>query len=295
MRKLLALLFLVMLTTAASATTIEHESVSVNLDSKEVDVELEVQELTSSRLTYFTDHEITDLSVTVNGEPLECQVYSSETNNQISCETDVKNNFTAVIEYSSPGIVESQGETNTFETTESFIRPTRNYSLEVRLPEGNILATSNETESVVEPAGAEISTDGQRITVKWNDEPELGSSQTYRVIYQSAGRTGNQLLERLGAAVVIVTALILGYFALKKLREEELDSVYGELEEDEKEVLDLLKENEGSMLQKDLVEQLDYSKAKISGTVSSLVEREIIEKQKEGRSNRVSIRKNYRY
>ena len=56
----------------------------------------------------------------------------------------------------------------------------------------------------------------------------------------------------------------------------------------------MLKNSEGEMLQKDIVEQTDYSKAKISGVVKTLVEQEIVTKEKEGRSNKVSLKKEYR-
>lgn len=294
MRKLLVTILVLLLVNGASATIIDHESVSIDLATSEVSVELEVQELTSSRLTYFTDHEVNDLSVTVDGRPLDCQVYSSETNNQISCETDVKNNFTARIQYTSSGLVDVRGERNTFEMKENFIRPIENYTLEVLLPKGNIIMNSNNTESVISPSYAQIGTDGQRISVKWSETPVLGSSQDYKVVYQG-GEPRNYLLEQIGGAVIVLIIFGIGAFIFKKLREEDLDSVYKELEDDEKQVLELLRSNEGSMLQKDVVEQLDYSKAKISGTVSTLVEKEVIKKEKEGRSNRVSIRKNYRY
>lgn len=294
MRKLLAAIALLAMVNAAAATTITHEEVAVDLESSEVDVKLHVEELTSSRLTYFTDHSVEDLSVTVDGEPLDCQVYSSDQNNQISCETSVERNFTAHFQFTAPDTSSINGNTRRFETTESFIRPTERYSLDLLLPQGFILSSENETEASVYPSNADISTDGQRIRVRWDTHPELGTSQEYRATYESAGG-GNRLLEQIGAAVVILVLLGSGFLAFRKLREEELDAVYGELEDDEKEVIDLLREHEGSMLQKDLVEQMDYSKAKISGTVSQLEEKEIVKKEKEGRSNRVSIRKNYRF
>lgn len=294
MRKLLAGIVLIAMINAAAATTITHEEVSVDLESSEIDVKLHVGELTSSRLTYFTDHSVQDLSVTVDGEPLNCQVYSSEQNNQISCETSAERNFTAHFRFNSPDTSTSNGNTRSFETTESFIRPTERYSLDLLLPQGFILSSENETGSSVYPPNADISTDGQRIRVRWNTSPELGTSKEYRATYESTGG-GNQLLEQIGAAVVILALLGAGFLAFRKLREEELEAVYTELDDDEKKVIDLLKDKEGSMLQKNLVEEMEYSKAKISGTVSQLEEKEIVKKEKEGRSNRVSIRKNYRF
>ncbi|WEL19263.1 helix-turn-helix transcriptional regulator [Candidatus Nanohalococcus occultus] len=293
MRKLFVAVVLTLLVSSATATTIGTEAVSVDLESSEVNIELHVEELTSSRLTYFTYKEIEDLSVTVDGKELDCQVYSSESNNQISCETSAKNNFTAHISYSSPDLVRYNGNTREFSLEENFIRPTRNYTLTVLLPRGDILAPSDGNASV-QPSNAEISTDGQRISVKWSENPELGTSSDHKITYQGT-QGGNRILELLGALVVISLILLAGYFGIRKLREEDLDSVYEKLEDDEREVIELLRDNEGSMLQKDLVSQMDYSKAKISGTVSSLVEKEVVRKEKEGRSNRVSIRKNYRF
>jgi len=54
-----------------------------------------------------------------------------------------------------------------------------------------------------------------------------------------------------------------------------------------------LKDENGSMLQKDIVNESEYSKAKISGVVSSLDEKGLITKKKEGRSNRIKIKDNF--
>ncbi|MEF8847451.1 MAG: MarR family transcriptional regulator, partial [Candidatus Paceibacterota bacterium] len=63
-----------------------------------------------------------------------------------------------------------------------------------------------------------------------------------------------------------------------------------EVDSDQEMVINMLKENEGRMLQKDIVDKSDYSKAKISGVVKELEEKDIISKEKEGRSNKVVLK-----
>jgi uncharacterized membrane protein len=60
-------------------------------------------------------------------------------------------------------------------------------------------------------------------------------------------------------------------------------------------VLDTVRENDNSMLQKDIVDESEYSKAKISSVISELEEKGIVKKSKEGRSNKISISRKYRY
>jgi uncharacterized membrane protein len=67
-----------------------------------------------------------------------------------------------------------------------------------------------------------------------------------------------------------------------------------DLDADEEMVIDMLEDSGGDMLQKDIVAETDYSKAKISGLVSELEEKDIVNKEKDGRSNRVTLKKDVR-
>ncbi|MFB6144467.1 MAG: helix-turn-helix transcriptional regulator, partial [Candidatus Nanohaloarchaea archaeon] len=175
-----------------------------------------------------------------------------------------------------------------------FYRPTKKYRLRVVLPKGaGLLDDRNITSSVISPPGATTGSNGRRIFVEWEKTPDLGETITFQVVYQSFSTR----ISPLQAAVLAVTAALIalgGYFGYRRLQMEDIENVYDELEHDEIEVLDLLQENEGSMLQKDVVDQMDYSKAKVSGIVSGLVDKEVVRKEKEGRSNRLAIAKNYR-
>ena len=92
----------------------------------------------------------------------------------------------------------------------------------------------------------------------------------------------------------MLSLLIAGVLVLLRSRED-IDSVYEDLSEDEAEVLDMVRDNDNSMLQKDVVDESEYSKAKISSVISGLEEKGIVKKSKEGRSNKISISRKYRY
>jgi uncharacterized membrane protein len=93
------------------------------------------------------------------------------------------------------------------------------------------------------------------------------------------------------AAAVLVLVLI--YFIYRRKNVVNSTSILEELGEDERLVVEMLRDAEGEMLQKDIVADSEYSKAKISGVVSTLVDEEIVTKEKEGRSNKVSLREKF--
>ncbi|MFB6190147.1 MAG: helix-turn-helix transcriptional regulator [Candidatus Nanohaloarchaea archaeon] len=294
MRKFIAACFVLFLVSSAAATTIRNEEVRVDLASSEVEVTLEVGELTSESLSYLTNYPVSNVRASVNGTEIPCQVDSLQVGSEIRCDPPVEDNFTVRMEFQARELILSRQETDTFQYTHTFYRPTNHFRLRVVLPKGaGLLEDRNVTSAVISPPGAETGSNGRRIFVEWKLEPDLGDTMTFQVAYQSFSTR----ISALQAAALAVTAALIAlgaYFGYRRLQMEDIENVYGELETDEKKVIDILRENNGSMLQKDVVEQMDYSKAKVSGTVSGLVEKEVIVKEKEGRSNRLAIARNYR-
>ncbi|MFB6245355.1 MAG: helix-turn-helix transcriptional regulator [Candidatus Nanohaloarchaea archaeon] len=294
MRKLLVGLSILFIAGSATGTTIASEEVSVDLEDSTVSVHLDVKELTSSRLTYYAPVRMSDVRTSIDGEKASCRVFRSESGSQISCPTQVKQNFTLEIEYSSEDLKKGRNGKKVFRFQKNFTRPTENYRLDVLLPRGGLLVR-NETDSSVIPKNGSIRTDGQRIGVTWERNPELGSGVTfsaeYRVIRDD--RIDGEIVIGIILATLGLAAGL--YFFYRIHRSEELSSVFPELDEDEIEVVETIADNEGSILQKDLVDRSEYSKAKISGVVSSLVDKDILDKKKSGRSNRLSLKKKFTY
>lgn len=297
MEKFLTLaLLLLFITSGVSAATITDEDIEMDLDTKEVKISLNVVEHQSSNFTYLTTHSINNLDTRVKNGTVECSVDSSSIESQISCDLEGRTNFDIYFNYTTANMVRDQSSSRIFQFNKDFIRPTDNFSLSVILPQGNVLLEQdNITRPVFSPQDGQEITDGRRIGVRWSKQPQLGESTNFRILYRPIQNPSPDPLRYLPPVllgILSITAIVLGY---RRYNRTNLDEVYENLEEDEKKVVELLKDNEGSLLQKDLVDKMDYSKAKVSGIVSELVEKEILTKEKEGRSNRLSISKEFVY
>lgn len=297
-KSLTLILMLALLASLASATTITDEKVDVDLETSQVQVKMQVGDLTSTNLTYLATHSVEDLRASSDDTEIECSVDSSSLESQISCRTGERTDFTVYFNYTTDDLVDDNEGNRVFGYTKGFIRPTDNFSLSVTLPQGEVLIDQEDVNRpVYSPSNGQVSTGGRRITVSWDEKPQLGDTTSYRILFRplEEDNQDNFLLMILGIILASIGTLTVGYLGYRRFNRVNIDEVYGDLGEDEKEVIDLLKDNDGSLLQKELVERMDYSKAKISDIVSKLVEKDIVTKEKEGRSNRLSITKEYVY
>ncbi len=297
MRKFIAAVFGLLLISSAAATTIQSEDIKIDLTTSRVHVEVDVEELTSSKFTYLTSYPVNDFEARSEGEPVNCEVNQLQIGSEIKCDTNETRNFMIFMNFTGSDFVTERQRGNIFRYSQSIFRPTKNYTLRVLLPEGTgILDQANVSTPVVSPGGAEISSNGRRIFVEWGQRPELGETLDFFVVYEEF--SGPQTPDRqwMIAAGAIAAVLVLGaYLLFIRLNRENISDVFEELSEDQQKVVDLLVEEDGEMLQKDLVEELDYSKAKVSGLVSELTDEGILVKQKKGRSNLLTISRSYRH
>lgn len=293
MRKLLLAVSILLLTSSAAATTITNEEITVDLTSSEVKVDMHVEELTSSQFTYYTSYDIDNFQASSNGEEIDCEIERNFVDSRIVCDVPQKQNFDIQMNYTASGLVTEEEQKNIFQYTQNIIRPTHNYTLRVILPEGAVLMDNENISTSVIPPDGQVGSNGRRITVEWNRQPQLGQSMAFRTIYEDLSPRSRYSEVGLLAAIAVLLS-IFGYVGYVRLFRESIENVYEELSEDEIEAIETIRENDGSMLQKDLVESLDYSKAKISGIVSGLVEKEVVTKEKQGRSNKLVVSKKYR-
>lgn len=299
-RKLIVFSALVLLVSTASATDIVKEDVTIDLENSEVDAEVVVGDLTSNAFTYITTKDISDLNASISRGEVDCRIRSIALGSEIRCDTDLRSNFTVDMSYTAEDLVESRGDAKIFQYQHPIYRPTEEYSLKVVLPEGTALMNQeNESQQVISPLGGETNTNGRRISITWSQIPELGDTLSFYVLYEDFAPTEEPAPQNYQDLIFIVLGLIaiggLAFLVRRKVNRESLEEEFSDLDEDEEKIIELLKENDGEYLQKDVVEELDYSKAKISGIVSELVEKEVIKKEKEGRSNKLVIPKKYSY
>lgn len=294
MKQLVLAASLIVFIGAVSATTISQEDVRVDLASSSIEIDFQIKHLTSSDFTYVTNYPVFNLEARSNGEPVKCEIERLTVGSDIRCEVNKSQEFNVSLEFDTSGLSSSVQDIQVFRYTESAYRPIDSYSLTVLLPKGAaVVNEENITQPAITPAGR-TGSDGQQIFVHWEKDPELGETLSYQVYYEEVSDGINY--SRIIYGLVLAGLLALGsYLFYSRFFREELESLYSELSEDEKEILEILVENEGEMLQKDVVNESGYSKAKVSGIVSELVEQEILAKQKEGRSNKLAISKKYRF
>lgn len=294
MKKLVLAASLLVFLGTVSATTIAEEEVRIELSDPSIDVEFQVKQLTSTDFTYVTNYPVFNLEGTLNGEPVNCKVERLTIGSNIRCDVNMTRSFNVTLRFETDGLTSSVQDVRVFRYSESIYRPTNNYTLKVVLPKGGVIVNEeNITQPAISPAGM-TGSDGQQIFVKWETDPSLGETLSYQFYYEQVSNGRNYLRAVYG--VLLALALAGGsYLLYSRLFREDLEDLYSELSGDEKEVLEILIENDGEMLQKDVVNESGYSKAKVSGIVSSLVEKDIVAKQKEGRSNKLAISKRYRF
>lgn len=62
------------------------------------------------------------------------------------------------------------------------------------------------------------------------------------------------------------------------------------LEEDEKKIVEVIKENDGSVYQSDLIKELDISKVQLTRTLDKLENKKVIERKRRGMANLVVLK-----
>jgi len=170
----------------------------------------------------------------------------------------------------------------------------------VKLPEGKGLIKADDTQTAggllpYAPADGDTRTDGRRILIDWvrNDFMPgdlLGISVVYENIQEDAL---SEYLPMIIALIVILTGITI-YFYLKKDKiiirtEETLESILPVLTEDERKVINCLLGNNGEIMQRKIVTDTNFSKAKVSRLISDLKHRGIIGVEEKGRTNRIFL------
>ncbi|MDY6770984.1 MAG: MarR family transcriptional regulator [Candidatus Nanohaloarchaea archaeon] len=266
-------------------------------EQTEVSIHLNYTELTAEQVSVLipSSHDPNRLSGHDTEGRISCQFNARD--NEILCEPGRYNTtYNVTITYTTPNEMLSKGEDYyTFSHVQRILVPTDQYVLRVLLPEGYGLVNGNQVQPF-SPAGAATGSaeGGRRFSVTWRkDNLSLGESLRFEIRYQELRVFEDIFPDQfsvLAALVLIILSLVLYLYVKRRRKEgETIASIMPVLKDDEREVLRYLIEQDGDCEQKELVDNLDYSKAKISRLVKDLEERSLLKKVKEGRKNRLLL------
>jgi len=236
-----------------------------------------------------------DLKLNNNKFPIDTNVL----NLPLNCQTCLFK-----IEYTIKDVVNFEGgDVYTFSRTLNFPVVPAVLDYEVKLPIGYVIKSNNSSEPSIVPASSGISTDGEHIIVKWlQKDPVLPSR--YYVSYSNHESTenltnefGNELMEW-PVLVISLIAFVLGviggyfiqrYYKNSKIKDYDVYSPSSLLSPDEKKILELLKKHNNKMNQKTIVQELSWSKSKVSAIMTNLEYKKIVKREKIGRNYTVEV------
>ncbi|MDY6769150.1 MAG: hypothetical protein SVW02_03535 [Candidatus Nanohaloarchaea archaeon] len=292
MRRLLLLLAVSLLVPAASATVIQEESITVELGAPDTaTIERQYGSITTERISYlvFGRYNPEHLSARDAQGQLDCTVERLSIGKEILCTPRQRSNYSVTITYEGD-FTAREGDALVFSLANRVFVPTDRMETRVVLPEGYGIVENGEAYS---PDGAQVGSRGRRIFLEWTHaNVSIGDAVTYRVRYEQLSVFEFLALRKLTvllAVAVIVLAALVVYVRRKHAGEKTVADVFPVLKEDEQEVVRFLIDNDGEAEQRDIVDSLDYSKAKISRLVSDLEDRNLVTKEKHGRVNVVSL------
>ncbi len=298
MRRLCLLGVAVLLCAAmTAATTVREESVVLNITGEpaaDVTVTREYADISSERLSYLVPQRYDPQSLSVRdgiGE-LDCDIDRSELWQEILCTPRKRANYTVTVSYRGD-FVSRQGGRFLFAYDSSVLFPTERAEMQVVLPAGTGLVSGDGPS--YSPPNASVGSSGRRIFISWTDtDIALGDTLSYQVRYERLEPIERYVPVRVLGAVAAVIVVVAGVVAVVYLRRDREDgktiaSVFPMLKDDEQTVMRYIIDAGGEVEQRDIVADVDYSKAKISKLLSDLEERHLITKEKSGRVNVVAL------
>ncbi|MEM5793166.1 MAG: hypothetical protein QXY45_02295 [Candidatus Aenigmatarchaeota archaeon] len=168
---------------------------------------------------------------------------------------------------------------------------TNKINLELKLPELMVLV--NDQMRPISPSGAQIGSDGRRITLRWKFEDQfMGDIIPLRIYYEGVKPTN--FFKLFGTRWVLIFALLFlgGIFLLYDKLSRKKSVVLSVLNEAERIVVDIVQKNGGKNVdQRNIVSSSGFSKAKVSRILQNLEARGILRIDRIGRKNKVTINK----
>ncbi len=249
-----------------------------------------------SNLEYRLDFNTEGLKTENNFGISNCIAKNTNFGSLISCSFRgmTENRSFVTFRFRSRGGITKTDENYTYAANYGISLPVQTLFAIVRLPENGILSRQVANQSY-SPADGKILTDGRIIMVYWDREnltaeDEFGFSVSYNL--PSFNDPFFNFL--VGGLVFIVLVSLFGvgfYFRRTHITGSDEDVVKSVLNRNERTIVEILNRHGGNAIQKVLVRESDFSKAKVSRLVKSLQERGMVKIEPvSGRENRIILR-----
>ncbi len=292
MKRVMLLLAGLLLVPAASATVIGQENLTMEIGNPDtVAVERDYHSITTDQISFLVlgEYDPRGLAARDAQGVLDCTVENLAIGKELLCTPRQRQNYTVEITYTAD-YSDRSDSIQRFSYPNQIFVPTERVDTKVVLPEGYGIVADD---GAYTPSDAEVGSRGRRIFLQWeHTNVSIGETITYTVRYEKLGVFESLALRHLTlllAAAVLLLAVLVVYIWRKQAGEKTIAAVFPLLKEDEKEVMRFIIDNEGEVEQRDIVDRLDYSKAKISRLVSDLEDRSLVNKEKKGRVNVVEL------
>jgi DNA-binding transcriptional ArsR family regulator len=301
MKRFVFILFLLLCVPMAAASQITLEDTRIHVDpdgQANVTIERQYDSISSPRISYFVPSQYNPEQLQARDDlgELDCTTQSFESGREILCDPRKMADYTVEITFFADFITyDRQTNTHLFSFVRQVLTPTDRTRLQVVLPEGFGLVQSQGNPSY-SPANAHVGSQGRRIFIDWERENvSIGDTVQYRVQYEKLQVLDNVPGSIAGAALILALLIAGGavYYVRQNRGEQNgsIASVFPVLKDDEQLVIRYIIDNGGEVEQRDIVENVSYSKAKISKLLSDLEDRKLVEKEKQGRVNIVKLAK----
>jgi uncharacterized membrane protein len=246
------------------------------------------------KFDYNVKYPIYNVSFESDFAPVDCETNASLTTT-ISCRFlnyQAYRSTNLKISFGVAGEVKKSGDNYEFSSLITMDNNADRFFDIIYLPPTATLATVTPNESFSPRSGKTLS-DGRHIMVYWDKEKlnagdDLFFSVDYRLPSDNIGNVYNVALMVITAFIVIVSLGI--YYVRTTRRQDSVKVLMPLMKGDEKVIIDILSSHDGSVNQKILVRESDFSKAKVSRIVSGLKERGIVGVESMGRTNKVTLK-----
>lgn len=236
--------------------------------------------------------EITDLKTTNE----ECILKKEEVKSFIHCEPTSEflvGRININTGFKQAGLIQRYGNISQFSFDIPITMITDHIFITVKLPSGAIIA--EKIILPISPSEVEIGSDGRRIITKWSIYDKIpGDVIPVRLYFESSSTEPIErvIYLRYRWLIAIIIIMSVSFVIIYKKFSKKSKLVLSVLNEGERMIVDIIrKEGKDKIDQRKIVSLSGFSKAKVTRTIQSLVARGVVETERVGRKNKVSLKK----